>query len=395
MHIRFIRFCLVALALGSSSALAGTMQPVASFGANPGALSMYEYAPASLPVGRPLVVVMHGCTQLASAMEVAGWNTLADEHGFAVLYPEQQTGNNPVRCFNWAGEYGDTANLERAKGENQSIISMIDTAIAAHGSDPQRVYVVGFSAGAAFVSVMLATWPERFAAGAIMSGLPYRCATTVNGAFSCQSPGVTKSAAQWGELVRGASSFGGPWPRVQIWQGATDTTVVPANQAELVKQWTNVHETDDTADTTETIGKATRTEYRAGSELVVETYTIATMGHAVVTGGDGCPPAIGAYFSDQGICSTLRAADFFELRGAGSGSGSGSGSGNGSGSGSDDPDPANAMPGCSLDASGGGAGFASFLVIALACIRRRRRRPMAPSHDPGWFLLAGSNTWPR
>jgi len=46
------------------------------------------------------------------------------------------------------------------------------------------------------------------------------------------------------------------------------------------------------------------------------------------------------------------------------------------GSGSDEP-PTGAndqLPGCSLDASGGGAGFASGLTIVFALLLRRRRR---------------------
>ena len=139
----------------------------------------------------------------------------------------------------WAGEYGDTANLVRGQGENQSIVSMVDSALAAHGGDPAKVYAVGFSAGAAMTAVLAATWPDRFAAVSIMAGLPYRCATSVNGAYSCQSPGVSKTAPAWGDLVRGSRS--GPYPRVQIWHGTSDTTVVPMNQGELVKQWTNAH----------------------------------------------------------------------------------------------------------------------------------------------------------
>src|SRR5262249_57331787 len=141
-------------------------------GSNRGALKMCEYVPAGLPSGAPLVVVMHGCTQTAAAMESAGWNALADQYKFAVLYPEQESANNPVTCFNWAGEYGDPADLVRGMGENESVIEMVDHAIQAHGSDATKVFIVGFSAGGAFAAVMLATWPERFAAGAIMSGLP-------------------------------------------------------------------------------------------------------------------------------------------------------------------------------------------------------------------------------
>lgn len=291
---------------------------------------MYEYVPSGLPSNRPLVVVLHGCTQTAASMVNAGWNALADQYQFAVVYPEQQTANNPVRCFNWAGEYGDTANLVRGQGENQSIISMVDTAIAAHASDASKVYVVGFSAGAAFAVVLAATWPEKFAAVAVMSGLPYKCATSVNGAYTCQNPGVTKTAPQWGDLVRGVNTTG-PWPRVQIWHGASDTTVAYANEAELVKQWTDVMGIDQTPDETESIGSAaTRTAYKSGSTILVESYSIAGMSHATAVGAEGgtaCPAVAGSYFVDKHICATLRAGKFFGVVPGGNGSGSGSGSG--------------------------------------------------------------------
>ena len=308
---------------------------VTSFGSNPGGLAMYKYVPAGLPANRPLVVVLHGCTQTATAMEAAGWNTLADQYQFAVLYPEQTTANNPVRCFNWAGEYGDTANLVRGQGENQSVISMIDAMHTAHGTDNAKVFIVGFSAGGAFVPVMLSTWPDRFAAGAVMEGIAYRCATSVNGAFSCQSPGVNKTATEWGNLVRAAhTGFTGPRPRVQIWQGTSDTTVVPANATELVEQFTNVAGTDTTVDETEAIGTtATRTAYKSGTTTVVEVYTVQSMGHAVSVGAEAgatCPGKTAAYFeATRPICSTIRAARFFGLLGTGGGGGGGGGSGGG------------------------------------------------------------------
>jgi poly(hydroxyalkanoate) depolymerase family esterase len=297
--------------------LAGTaaadIQPVGNFGPNPGALAMFEYIPSQLGTKRPLVVVLHGCTQQATGVVPAGWNALADQHDFAVLYPEQATANNPVRCFNWAGEHGDPANLVRGQGENASIIAMIDHAIATHDLDPDRVFITGLSAGGAFTSVMLATWPERFAGGAIFAGIPYRCATTVGQAFTCGNPGVVKAATTWGDLVRGAAP--GPYPRVQIWHGSADTTVAPANATELVKQWTDAHDTDATADTTEMIDSAMREQFLAGDRIVVERYTIAGMGHAIPIGGDGCVATPGAYLSDRDICSTQHAATFFGLTG--------------------------------------------------------------------------------
>jgi poly(hydroxyalkanoate) depolymerase family esterase len=315
------RLIAVATLLVASTASAA-LTPVTSFGNNPGALAMYEYVPASLPTGRPLVLVLHGCSQTAAAMENAGWNKLADQYKFTVVYPEQATANNPIRCFNWAGEYGDTANLTRGQGENASILAMIDKAIASHGSDPTKVFIVGFSAGGAFAAVMLSTYPERFAGGAIMSGLPYRCATTVNGAYSCQSPGVTKTALDWGNLVRGAFTYTGARPRIQIWHGTSDSIVVPANEAELIKQWTNVAGTDETADETETIGMHQRTAYKNGTTVVVEAYKVMGMGHATAVGADVTGTCVGtqaSYFEDRGICATMRAAKFLGLTGGGGG----------------------------------------------------------------------------
>jgi poly(hydroxyalkanoate) depolymerase family esterase len=326
-----MRHLVLAAVLAASSSANAALTQVTSFGSNPGALAMYEYVPANLPANQPLVVVLHGCTQSATSMINAGWNALADQYQFAVLYPQQQSANNPVECFNWAGEYGDTANLVRGQGENQSIISMIDTEIATHHVDASRVYVVGFSAGAAFTAVLAATWPDRFAGAAIMSGVSYRCATSVSEAYSCQSPGVSKTAPQWGDLVRAASTVG-HFPRIQLWQGTSDTTVAPMNQGELVKQWTNAWGTDQTAAETETLANSagTRTAYKAGSQIVVEAYSISGMSHAVVVGTDGgvtCPGTAGSYFEDHKVCSTLRAAKFFGVVPGGSGSGSGSGSG--------------------------------------------------------------------
>jgi len=305
----------------AAPARAGVMKQVPSFGSNPGALAMWRYEPDTPAASPAVVVVMHGCTQDHTAAAATGWNTLADAHGFYVIYPEQSTSNNPLRCFNWAGEYGDTANLVRGQGENLSIKQMVDKAIADNGVDPARVYIVGFSAGGAMVPVMLATWPDVFAAGAVEAGVPYRCATSVNGAYNCQSIGshaeLKHTPAAWGDLVRAADpGYTGPWPRVAIFHGSADTTVSPDNQIELIKQWTNVHGADQTADETAMIGAHTRERYKAGGVVVVESYRIEGMGHAVAMGDDPvmpCPPMGGTYIEDRDLCAAARAVDFFGI----------------------------------------------------------------------------------
>src|SRR6185295_19027726 len=89
VFMRCIVSSLYAVAVTAGVASAATFSPIADFGANPGALKAYDYIPDGLAPNAPLVVVLHGCTQTAMAMQSAGWDKLADQYGFAVLFPEQ------------------------------------------------------------------------------------------------------------------------------------------------------------------------------------------------------------------------------------------------------------------------------------------------------------------
>ncbi len=211
---------------------------VTGFGGNPGNLRMLTYVPRTLLEPRALVVVLHGCTQTASSYELGtGWSTLADRHGFALLLPEQSRSNNPLRCFNWF-KAEDTS---RDAGEALSIREMVEHMVAEHGIDRRRIFVTGLSAGGAMTSVMLATYPEVFAGGAIIAGVPYRSANGLQDAFDVIFQGRSRHAREWGDLVRAASPHQGPWPKVAVWHGAADSTVKPINADEIVKQWADVH----------------------------------------------------------------------------------------------------------------------------------------------------------
>jgi len=267
-----------------------------SFSPNPGALVMHKYIPKSMPAGpAPLLVALHGCMQGASQyVYEAGWHTLADKFKFYLLVPEQTTGNNPVRCFNWAGEYGDPANMVRGKGENASIAAMVARMKADLPGkiDPKRVYVTGFSSGGYMANVMLATYPDVFSAGAVMEGGPYRCADNVNPAFNCMKNGkiniggaaVAGTDKQWGDLVRKYSGYswsGASVPRVMIWHGTSDTIVYPPNQQSQVRQWANLHGLSSTTCAAGTLkGYATK-EWTKGGKTVIKTVTVTKLRHAV------------------------------------------------------------------------------------------------------------------
>jgi poly(hydroxyalkanoate) depolymerase family esterase len=291
------------LTLIGATPAAAAVEPVPNFGGNPGNLKMFRYVPTGLPAGRPVVVALHGCTQNATGYGTgAGWTQLADRLRFTVVLPEQQSGNNFNKCFNWF-ERGDTT---RGQGEAESIAQMVRTTITATGANPARVHVTGLSAGGAMTAVMLATYPEMFAGGGVVAGLAYRCAASMIDAFSCMYPGRNLTPAVLGNAVRSASSHTGPWPTVSIWQGSADYTVAPANATELVEQWTNVHGIPATPTSTDTVAGYPHARYAAGGRTVVETYTLTGMGHGQPldpgTGSSQCGTA-GAFLLDVNICA--------------------------------------------------------------------------------------------
>ncbi len=295
----------------------GTYSEVTAFGNNPGGLRGYKYVPENMPANAPLVLALHPCSLNANDYQRAGWNALADRYKFYVLYPEQQTANNALRCFNWAGEFGDPLNLTRGEGENQSTIQMIDKMKADHSIDASRVFIMGHSGGAAQAALMIATWPEVFAAAGMIAGVPYNCTTTFTQVSTCLSPGINRTPQEWGDRARaGRPGFAGPWPRVTIWHGSSDTTVNPMNQTEILEQWTNTHGIDMTADATDMVDGATRNRYQnAAGATLVETITIPNFGHGTPVDPQTMCGQVGSYFIDSSICAAARMADFFGLTG--------------------------------------------------------------------------------
>src|SRR6476646_8506667 len=121
-----------AAALIAAPAQAASLTPVTGFGSNPGNLSMYSYRPDGLPAGRPLVVLLHGCTQdAATYFTNSGWRKFADQWGFQLLLPQQSTANQSNKCFTWY----DTADINRGQGEALSIRNMVGYAVSSLGAD--------------------------------------------------------------------------------------------------------------------------------------------------------------------------------------------------------------------------------------------------------------------
>ena len=284
----------------------------ADFGPNPGALRMFSYRPDGWKPGAALVVVLHGCTQFASAFAAdGGWLRMADRCGFAVLAPEQTAANNPARCFNWF----DGDDISRDRGEAASIVAMVHWLVREASLDPGRVFVVGLSAGGAMTAGLLAAYPEVFVGGAIVAGLPAGVAGNLTEAMRLMHHGDSRSGADLAGLIPRPSPA---LPRLSIWQGDADLVVNPLNAGAIVRQWAAARGLAETPDETERLGRRARSIWRSrqGGGVVLELNVVAGLGHGVplATREDGAVGAAAPVMLEVGISSTREIAAFWGLK---------------------------------------------------------------------------------
>jgi poly(3-hydroxybutyrate) depolymerase len=166
-------------------------------------------------------------------------------------------------------------------------------------------------------SVMLATYPDVFAAGAIIAGLPFGVATNVREALNEMFQTPAHPASELGDLVRSASRHQGPWPKVSVWHGSADRTVNPANANEIIKQWLDVHRLPSAPMSAGTVdGYPRQIWWNADGETIVESYTITDMAHGTPLGtadNDERYGTQGAFLIEAGISSSYHIANFFGL----------------------------------------------------------------------------------
>jgi len=284
-----------------------TYNSVSNFGSNPGALKMFTYTPANITGKAPMLVLMHGCQQSAKTFaKETGWQKLADQLGVLLVLPEQTSANNGMNCFTWF-EKGD---VTRDRGEVASIASMMDYMESNYSVDTKKVFVAGLSAGATMSSALMASYPERFNAGALVSGVSYGCAFQLFQSFTCMFAPSNLPSQTRGDFVREASgNFKGQFPRVMVFHGSADPFVRPANADHSVAQWTNVHGLDADADN-QRPAKSGQTidEHRNANSVLVEQLTVQGAGHGwPVAASKGCG-STSQFVIETGVCASAEMA---------------------------------------------------------------------------------------
>jgi polyhydroxybutyrate depolymerase len=124
---------------------------------------------------RPLVIILHGAG--ASAEQVLGmafppsplsvWLEIAEREQVIVAAPDAGKGG-------WSDCFADAARVAR-KDDVALIGAVIDHAVAVHGADEERVYVIGVSRGGWMAYRIAMEIPHRLAAfSSVLAGMPPR-----------------------------------------------------------------------------------------------------------------------------------------------------------------------------------------------------------------------------
>lgn len=214
---------LSAVVLAASPSMAASWQTISDYGG--GSVKMTLYVPDKVDASPGIVVSLHYCG--GNEGNAQGWfKSQADKYGFIVIAPKSQ-GN----C--WDAAPGRS-------GEKAAVAKMVEYVLTKNNADKAKVFAAGASSGACMTNALLASYPDVFAGGSVLSGVPAGGWTSGGQYVNSYQQASSKDAKAWGDIVRNAFSFSGTRPRVQLWHGTSDELINYGWLAEEVKQWTNV-----------------------------------------------------------------------------------------------------------------------------------------------------------
>ncbi|BCB75995.1 hypothetical protein GCM10022251_55760 [Phytohabitans flavus] len=261
-------------------ASAATLTEVTGFGTNPSNLRMHLYVPDRVQARPGILVAVHYCTGTGPAFySGTQFAQQADQYGFIVIYP---SATRSGQCFD---VYSPQALRRDGGSDPVSIRSMVSYVQQRYNADPNRIFATGVSSGAMMTNVLLGLYPDVFKAGAAFAGVPFGCFATTDGSTwnsQCANGQITRTAQQWGDLVRNAyPGYTGARPRMQLWHGTNDETLRYPNFNEEIKQWTNLHGLSQTPTSTDTPASGqTRTRYgSSGGQAPVEAISMQGVPH--------------------------------------------------------------------------------------------------------------------
>jgi poly(hydroxyalkanoate) depolymerase family esterase len=194
--------------------------------------------PSTTPI--PMVVMLHGCEQTATQFsQGTRMNQLAEEKGFAVLYPQQSLRGHPNRCWHWYEK-----STQEGGNDVELIVGVIGKVSQKYSVDPTRIYLAGLSAGASMANIIALNHPHLIAAVGLHSGTVFGAGHSRMGALSVMQLG---SAQFTGAAIRDAVKRFGAFPKMPaiLIHGQEDKVVRPVNLTQLTQQFRMLNELPD------------------------------------------------------------------------------------------------------------------------------------------------------
>lgn len=164
---------------------------------------------------------------------------------------------------------------------------MVKYLIQKYNADPTKIYATGSSSGCMMTNVLLAAYPDFFAAGSCYSGVAAGCLAGSPGSSplsadpKCASGQNVKTGQEWATLAKAMyPGYTGAYPKMQTFHGTADHFVEYKNLAEQLKEWGALLGVEFTKNVTNTPQAGyTQMVYGDGTKLVG--YSAVNVGHTV------------------------------------------------------------------------------------------------------------------
>jgi poly(hydroxyalkanoate) depolymerase family esterase len=289
---------------------------VSEFGKNPGNLGCFVQP--SVGSNRPLIIVLHGCTQSAQeAISVSGWDKLAQENDFFLLAPQQRILNNSNRCFNWFL----SQDIDTLNGEAASMFNMLAYCLKRYSVDSSQVFVTGFSAGGQMGVTLLALRPDLFKGGAVFACGPFGLAEKPSQALKAMHGKPELSQTQLVKRITDLhSNQHHTFPSLFIYHGDDDPVVYPICATQLFTQWKGINLLNEQNEKTVELKNHSfirrTTVANSDQSIRVVRYQFAGLGHQIPVDpgiGIGQGGQYNLFSKDQNFWSALQVAIDFGL----------------------------------------------------------------------------------